>query len=288
MKYLLLSLLLAFVCIAKTQETDQYLFKLRSVNSSFGIQSLANQPYSLEDFKKLAPESSLLKSDFKGFNYFPNLSNTGANFNLHLSFSSQTKDGKTRRLNPELQIGLSYSFLDLGERVYNRNETFRVDTLVSKQTGEEYFIDSSSNEQYDFRYSQKEIYLDIAYLISSNSVQRFKFFGGLGASIGISIDPRTELNYFQFDSTEGGTTSRTTSDQSGGNFKNESYSNKNALLARLYISAGADYRIGNKDFWERCHLFIQTQGIMQYRVTPKLGTHLNTANVSSLGVRFDF
>ena len=99
---------------------------------------------SIADFKSLAPNSEILKKDFTGFDDRSGGMNGITGMNVFQSLQIGLKLPKLK--NAVLRLGVMHmEQSDLLTRSGHRSTSFAYDTLVSTQTGEQYFIDSLRN-----------------------------------------------------------------------------------------------------------------------------------------------
>ncbi|MBK9638995.1 MAG: hypothetical protein IPO63_14795 [Bacteroidetes bacterium] len=103
-----------------------------------------NTLYDFKDFKKMAPESSLLKEDFTGFKSDVN----GELYeNTYVSIQLGFVPGKTRRENgkgsPLIRIGIGYESSDYFDVSLSKESSFRYDTLFNSQGQIVYLRDST-------------------------------------------------------------------------------------------------------------------------------------------------
>jgi hypothetical protein len=151
----------------------------------------------LSDFSLLAPGSDILSKDFSAYQtngyYFsgglmrdnPFLSNS-SNFQsiqLGLSFEKCPKG--------TLRIGISNVHSELLNTAGFKYESYVVDTLISSQTGQMYYVDSTISNYYNGNYSNDQLRLDAAYIFEVNAGKRWAFHAGLGLSIGMSYRSTT-------------------------------------------------------------------------------------------------
>ncbi len=104
---------------------------------------------SVSDFQTLAPQSVLLQQDLSVYHAYPVM-----NFTFPGQSQSLSVGLKMAKLpNATLRLGLMHTnqqnALAIGGSF---TETFRIDTLTSSQTGDQFFIDSFSTHSYNANY----------------------------------------------------------------------------------------------------------------------------------------
>ena len=104
---------------------------------------------SLADFQTLAPGSSILQQDLSAYQTYPQMF-----FNLPgQSQSLSVGLGLGKMPNATLRLGLMHTSQNNALATGGSyTETFRVDTLTSSQSGEQYFVDSFSTHSFNANY----------------------------------------------------------------------------------------------------------------------------------------
>jgi hypothetical protein len=236
---------------------------------------------SLDDFRKLAPQSDMLARDLSSYDqqasgsYF----NGGTLFVASLGLKFKKKDGNDYRANPQLRIGISYFSSTPLTAGLTRTESFVVDTLVSTVTGEVVLQDSVVNESYNMSYIADQLRLDAALIFRTNPEARWSLYGGIGLAAGVSINPRTEVFYSNWNFDE--------EFNSGyGNYESERFNNQTSFGLLAYLPLGLDFRLGkNQEFWKRLHLFYEISPGLNMTFIPELNTATNIAIRNGLGLR---
>lgn len=243
---------------------------------------------SLEDFQRLAPNSTLLQSDFTGFNMGENYMFYGP-FNFGSASYNSLQLGLTFKNEPSLlwRIGISHG--SSGDLSYwaNRSITAPYDTLTSSQTGQQYFTDSTYSENYFMRYSSQQLHLESSVIFRTNPAKRWSLYAGAGLSFGLSYKAETYINYFANSSVSG-----LTSEYSGSqNYqsKTEHFKNKMTTSTSLFVPMGVDFRIGkNREFWKRLHLYYEMKPSVSIISIPELNTFTRVNMINTLGLKIAF
>lgn len=260
--------------------------------SEFHIQHGTNfQPMestSLEDFQRLAPNSTLLQSDFTGFNM-------GNNYMFYRPFSfgsasyNSLQLGLTFKNNPSLLCRIGISHGSTGDISFgaNRNRTAPYDTLTSSQTGEQYVTDSTYLENYFMSYSAQQLRLESSVIFRTNPAKRWSIYAGAGLSFGVSYKAETYINYFAYSTINGINSSYVASE----NYQSasEHFRNKMSTSTSVFVPLGIDFRIGkNREFWKRLHLFYEMKPSITVTSIPELRTSTQVNMINTLGLKITF
>jgi hypothetical protein len=247
---------------------------------------------SVEDFKKLAPNSELLKNDLTGYNqdwyayYYSN-----PMFSILVGFQFNDRQKEKPRPNPLLRLGISYfSGYPLANSFSKETSGF-YDTLTSSQTGKTYVIDSVNREYFSVDYFTNYLRFDGSLIYRTNPEARFSFFTGAGLTAGISFNSETYIyhsNYTWLSAQSSGDlyypAGRYT--QSGG-YSSEHFPNKSHFGFSGYIPLGMDFRLGKKHpFWSNIHLFYELRLGLNVNFIPDLKTVANTNIHNGFGLKF--
>jgi hypothetical protein len=235
---------------------------------------------SLDDFKTLAPNSSILAMDFSQYNPqgFPTYQTPGMNMSSSYSLQLGLQCAKMPKVT--YRVGITH-ITNAG--VLSANgvyfQSFPYDTLTSSQTGEQTFLDSTNTKRYEMNHSNQQIRLDGAMIFRMFPEKRWSIHTGLGASIGMSYRSNTEINYWE-------TSSIPSEYNYGYGVERESYRNKNSLGASLYIPFGVDFGIGKKrEFWMPFHLYVETRPSLNINSINGIGTSFSPGMSSAAGLR---
>ena len=241
---------------------------------------------SIADFQTLAPQSVLLQQDLSAYQTYPQMF-----FNL---------PGQSQSLSVGLGLGkIPHATLRLGLMHTSQNnalatggaytESFRVDTLTSSQSGEQYFVDSFSTHSFNTNYAQEQLRIDASLLFRYNADKRWSFFGGIGANFGLSYNSTTTVHqrvspygdgfvYGMFNDIYMG--SETDHEQ-------EVFENKGGFGFGVYAPLGVDFQVGKKrDFWMPIHLYMELRPGFNVNQIAGLGTSFSAGNFSNVGLRF--
>lgn len=236
---------------------------------------------SIDDFKILAPNSSILAMDFSQYypQGFPTYQTRGMNMSSSYSLQLGLQCAKMPKVTYRVGIThVSNAGTLSAHGAYS--QSFPYDTLTSSQTGEQTFIDSSSSKYYHMNHSNQQIRLDGAMIFRMFPEKRWSIHTGLGASIGMSYQSNTEISYWESYSVSSGNYYYS---QNG---ERESFKNKNSIGASLYIPFGVDFGIGKKrEFWMPFHLYVETRPSLNINSINGIGTSFSPGMSSAVGLR---
>jgi hypothetical protein len=243
---------------------------------------------SLADFQTLAPGSSILQQDLSAYQSSPI-------FNFSLPGQSQSLSvglGLGKMPNATLRLGLMHTSQNNALAIGGSfTETFRIDTLTSSQSGEQYFVDSFSTHSFNANYAQEQLRIDASLLFRYNADKRWSFFGGIGANFGLSYNAATTVHhrvspygdgfgYGMFNDLFMG---------SGANHEQEVFEHKGGFGLGVYAPLGIDFQIGKKrEFWKPMHLYLELRPGFNINQIAGLGTTFSAGNFSNVGLRFQF
>ena len=258
--------------------------------NSGSFMDIDNSKNQLSDFSLLAPGSDILSKDFSAYqtngyyfsgglmrdNSFLSNSSNFQSIQLGLSFAKCPKG--------TLRIGISNVHSELLNTSGFNYEGYVVDTLISSQTGQMYYVDSTISNYYNGNYSNDQLRLDAAYIFEANAGKRWAFHAGLGLSIGMSYRSTTTLlteEYIQpYSGYEG--TSNTQ------NIESESYGNFMVMGGSAYIPLGINFKLGNKrEFWKPFVIYNEFRPTIQLNSIPNNTVKFNVGFGSTLGLRYN-
>ena len=258
--------------------------------NSGSFMDIDNSKNQLSDFSLLAPGSDILSKDFSAYQtngyYFsgglmrdnPFLSNS-SNFQsiqLGLSFAKCPKG--------TLRIGISNVHSELLNTSGFKYEGYVVDTLISSQTGQMYYVDSTISNYYNGNYSNDQLRLDAAYIFEVNAGKRLAFHAGLGLSIGMSYRSTTTLRTEEYIQPYSGYESNANSE----NIESESYGNFMVMGGSAYIPLGINFKLGNKrEFWKPFVIYNEFRPTIQLNSIPNNTVKFNVGFGSTLGLRYN-
>lgn len=255
----------------------------------FGARSSSSTSLTLEDCRALFPDSGLLKGDYSSYAYPTYYFNASSMVNLLWGIRLKQNDGYEQRL----RVGVTFSGLTPTYASFYNENSFAYDTLTSARTGDVTYVDSVYSENLFLNISQKQVGLDVAYLIKSNQNGRWSFYGGAGLEVGAIINVEANIsqssysyysndlgNYYQNDLLYGNNTNNTSEvERLDGGF-----------YAMLYLPVGLDLRLSMKNaFWKKMHLYTEFRPSIQYSNTSLTNQDINLGmGFAVFGIRTDF
>jgi hypothetical protein len=248
----------------------------RELFMSIGTNGLKNPPGTLQNFRKLQPNASIL-FPVTGNNY---QSDERSDYNLFLlgyGFKPKRK-GPTFRL----AFGGGISSYMLAD--FSTGNFSRYDTLTSSRTGQQTYIDSTIFEKYRFEYTARMITIDISAVWHTTNNNKMKFFAGIGGSYG-GARGTTILRYRKYSYIN------TFPRSSFSEISNitETYDQKSQTIYAVYCPFGLDYKLSKtSDFWEKYHIFLEARAQVHYQKIPELGEFIAGRMQLGVGLRVMF
>lgn len=257
--------------------------------SSISIQSSgmimdASFEAQLENFKKLAPESEILKQDLSG--YSKDISfydqQSGA-FGIYVDFPLAWE--MFEFLRPKIRIGLV--FMNYGALNYNMSKTdyFRIDTLTNSG-GERFFVDSTSLHHIEINYSQEQLMVDAGIMFSSNEKSRWCVKGGFTLALGFTHAAGTRIIYDR--------TAEYNLQLPGIVYPNdfykeeETFRNNGSFVGMASIPFILDFRIARKSsFFSRCHLYTEVRPFLYYTSIPEINNQSQSGFGWGIGLSYE-
>lgn len=287
-KYILIASLLLFN-LSFAQKSS---LSFDGISVYTGFSTTISQLSQIDDFKKLAPNSTILQTDFSkaDINYFGEIQNSSSVFNAYANFNLKNKEGNQGVLTPRFRFGIAFMQNAVLQSNYSIEEKYRIDTLISNRTGQSYFVDSVHKQYYDFNYQQNNLLLSVDFLISTNQERRFFVFAGLGVAAGISFQATTNINTYDsyyIDDFQYGYNDRNRLESfERDGYKREAYANKSSYALNFSSPLGLDFRIGNNGFWKNVHLVTELKPLLLVNNVPEVATYISTGFVNNFGFRF--
>jgi hypothetical protein len=294
--FLLASCSLIIVSAAPAQDlSSRPVSKIAIKDFSFQFGGIiASMPASnLDDFRKLAPQSVLLNNELKD-DFAATTENTigYAAFSLAVGIQFANNERTGYRPNPLLRIGVTYfSGTKMQNDLYYNVRT-PADTLVSNQTGQNFYFDSLTQHYYSMEYASQQIHLDGSLIYRTNPNARWSLYTGIGITGGISMNAHTEI--IEFNSSQLAPADLNSCSAYGysygyTNSSVEHFRNKTGFALASYVPMGVDFRIAKKqEFFKRLHLFYEMRPGITLTAIPELRTITQTFFSFNLGLRFQF
>jgi hypothetical protein len=294
MKKLLLFFLVFYSVTAMSQDSSRYRrINPMQISLTKGIFAHQNYHHTLGEIRKLAPGSQLLKNDLQNFSnpYYNSLEPLVA-YSLSLGFRLRTRDGKSLASNPVIRAGFTYiSQLGTYQQYVDKTES-PYDTLVSQQTGQEYYVDSITEKRYYAEYFSDILLLEMSAIWRTKAQKRWAFFGGVGIGAGLSLNANTEIAYtrrawLQTSSKEDFSYPNYTNNNQ--EFELESFRNKTSSFYTVFFPLGIEWRLGKKnEFLRNVYLFYELRPGLSLLNIPETSVYAKTFLHHSIGLRIQF
>ncbi len=247
---------------------------------------------SLADFRSLAPSSVLLanfnESGYSRSDYYSGRTGT---FTAAVGINFKNKETGEYRANPQLRLGMTYENGSMLYTNYWQDTRSPFDTLISQQTGEEFYIDSVFSQSFVADYQAQNLQLDASLIWRTNPAARWSLYGGLGVAGGVGFNAQTRIYYSESSYIQDVPQERylETYNYEDARSEEEVVDAPNHFLLTAYLPLGVDFRIGNtSDFWQRVHLFWEMRPGVQMLFAEDIDTQINPRLQGGLGVRVNF
>jgi hypothetical protein len=264
----------------KLKITDYYLMP--------GFSLSTNNYVTLDEFKRLNPNSELLKNDFTNYTQYPPGSmNLNADIAFKIGFKLNENNSK------QFQLGVLHSTYNNLSTHYSKSDKKRFDTVTSSQPGIIYYLDSVHTTNYSMTYNANVLALTASLIYRTNPEARWSLYAGVGFAAGVSYKSMSTIfmnDYYNIETRKpnGELVANSYSNINNG-YTNEYIRNKPSFQFMLNIPMGVDFRMGKrKEFFKRLHLFYELQPAFQLNVVSKIAPRFCTAGTNTLGLRVTF
>lgn len=193
------------------------------------------------------------------------------------------KEESVVRTNPRVRLGfMHHSFTDRQFHIY-QEDVFRIDTLVSSQTGEETYIDSISRSSMNAEYRTQQLRFDASMVFSTAAHSRFSVYTGIGVTLGLSFNNRTHVNLYE-SLTEQGLVHESVDDHENGTI----YNNQGGASYSCYLPLGIEYLLSEEhELWNSISLLLELRPSMDVIEIPELKTYVEGDVQLLFGFRID-
>lgn len=260
----------------------------------------------LSDWRAMLPGSALLARDLRGFSrgdwqgggywgpgrfgrYGYEASSgdyaTGSGFvGVGLDIARAAAPGT--RFEQRLRIGAGIIGSEDLYGSWSRSLTGRYDTLISQQTGQMIFLDSTWTEGYSAYAYRSRIGVDASYIVRRASASRWSWHAGAGALLGFTHSGRAEVSRYTARYRQSYGSSFSYSERAI--LEEESFRLKSSLFAAAYAVLGLDFRLGRTSpFWSQLHFFAELRPMIQLSSLPGLSARIDSGAQSLFGLRLD-
>ena len=291
--FLIVPVLFIVTALNAQDSVTYHCFNPVQVSISTGLYSQGRLYATFNEFKSLAQGSELLRNDLTGFNTSDySINNSTGAYNFLLGFRLKEKNSNKLKANPVFRLGFTYLQQMSLYKEYHRKETFAYDTLVSSQTGQEYYVDSVSDQNYYLENLSDVLALELSTNWSTRPDKRWSFFGGVGISGGLSLNSVTNISYQRRSKLESGNDGDFNISNSGKGFfesKDEMYTNKANSFYAAFFPVGINWRIGKRsEFLRKAHLFMEFRPGVSVRNIPETRTYARTFMHHAIGIKVNW
>lgn len=255
----------------------------------FGFRTTNAQMSTLEDYRTLFPNSTILEGDFNSYGYPDFTFNTSSMVNVLWGIQLKQNEGFEQRL----RAGVTFSGITPTFGNFYNSSSFAYDTLTSSRTGEVTYLDSIYMENIFINTSQKQVGLDVAYLIKANHNGRWCFYGGVGLEIGALLNVEANISrssYSYYSNDLGYYYPNSIGHEYDDNRQSEVQRLGGGFYTQLYLPVGLDLRLSMRNaFWRRMHLYTELRPSMGYSNSElSIQPVQLSVGYSVFGVRADF
>lgn len=179
----------------------------------------------------------------------------------------------------KLRIGFSAGTCDLSFYDYTANNTvYRIDTLVSSQTGRTTYIDSVDSRSFYFFHNATMLNVHIDYLRAINPQNKLSAYFGAGINLGMSLSNtmKSSYNEYQYVMLPSGFDYGSVSNPFPNNnyrFENDSKNLSVATNARAYSLLGVNYQLSKRaPLLKHTHVFAELKMGVDISAMEELNT----------------
>jgi hypothetical protein len=254
----------------------------------FGFRNTYDKNRNLDDYRTLFPNSELLKGNFNSSypqNYYSN------SFMLNVLWGIQLKQNEG--FEQRLRAGFTFSGITPTYSNYFNSANFAFDTLTSSRTGSVTYVDSVFTENLFINTTQKQVGLDVAYLLRANQNGRWSFYGGVGVEVGALLQVEANISrssYSYYSNDDGNYYSNNLWDEHRNSRQSEVHRLDGGFYGLVYLPVGLDFRFSMiKPFWRRMHLYTELRPSVGYSTSELTSQPVQlSVGYTVLGLRAEF
>ena len=282
-------------CAAAAQYEPDTLKPLPPVCDVFvlpGGQAESMYAVGIEQWRKLAPASELLKTDLSD-HYFNDRGGNGRGpaSAMGLSMSVAVRlggAGRTRRSGAYLRAGFTYQRHDGTDLLLRKETRTPYDSLTSAQTGQVTYVDSLTISRYDLTHTYSDIALDASLIFLKEYPKRWSLYGGAGLKLGMSFSGRVQVIHTVEHRTDPSLVTGTGPQDRDMEATREEFTTDGDLCLALYVPLGVSYRLGKKSaFWRAMNLFYELRPSLDFGGVPELAAGARAGLGQFFGLRVD-
>lgn len=294
MKKVLLVTLIFFSAYVYGQDSIRLgMFNPKQVSLAKGVFAHWSYYNTMEELRQLAPGSQLLNNDLQNFrsSTYSQLEPLDA-YSLSLGFRLRNKENNSLRNNPVLRLGFTY-ISQLGSyRQYSERTETPFDTLISQQTGQEYYVDSVSEKRYYAEYFSDILLIEMSAIWRTKAQKRWAFFGGVGIGAGLSLNANTEIAYTRrswLETSQKEDLYYHNNSHKTEEFELETFRNKTSSFYTVFFPLGVEWRVGKKSgFLRNVYLFYELRPGLSLLNIPETTSYAKTFIHHSIGLRIEW
>ncbi len=261
-------------------------FAVHDVSAMAGFVFQTNTSGTIEDFRKLNPQSTLLNNDFSAYKQ------RGSNAPVIGAGTILVGFRFNEKASPVLRLGVSYWAGNSLVHELNNTEQHTFDTLVSVQTGQTLYLDSSIYHNYTMKYFTESMRFDASLIFRAKLVSILSMYAGIGFTVGYTVNTKTNIDYtfnpytyIRYPDDSYGNYHSTYSSRDENNVK-EKIRNKNELCYSGYIPLGIDLGLGRRrKFLSKVHFFSELRGGLNFQKIPEIGSYTHSFLQLGFGMR---
>lgn len=262
-------------------------FSLSEVFMLGGGSGQASAAGTLENFRKLCPNSPTLMQNFNDYYPYSSYNSSGNGFfTLGIGMRQKKKEN-----GPTIRLGIMYTQGTSIIGGYFKADSYPVDTLVSAQTGKKTYIDSIVRDQYHFRHTSNHVRMELSSVWRTTPRHKMKLYGGIGISGGFSLNSQTTIlrskSSWYSSSPYSYYYGYPYQDTYYGGSVQEVVQNKMQTFAAVFCPFGLDYQLSKKksSFWNKLNLFLEFRAQIGYTKIPEIKTSMQAYMQSGFGLR---
>jgi hypothetical protein len=256
--------------------------KLTEVSISYGIQSDFYDSLNFQDFKSIAPNSTILMKDFSTFEIISNhsISKLDNPFitreqRLLIGFKlSKFKNGLFRIGLNNLKTTNQFSTSAFQSSIIGH------DTVYTSQ-GTPVYIDIYRSKSLYATSNSKKILLDLSYTYSLPEEHQMVMYSGFGLNVGMSYQSKISTSYFEHVGVAGSSSAPSTTVNNHEDLKLKPY-----FSSTIYVPIGLNIKLGKKsDFMKHIHIFGEIRPAISFLNFPSTRTIFLVSGNANLGIK---
>lgn len=273
------------------QEKKQTGFRLTDISVSTGFETYFNRSATDNFLLNQVATSDLIPANLNDYQsgIFDYSSGSGT-FEIMAGFAWRSSEEFGSKIHKRLRLGISYSQPGVMSSSYYLNQEFPFDTLVSSQTGNEFYIDSTYSSNLGMSYDVSSLALNTAFLWTTDDDARVSFYGGVSLGLALSFSSKVSVdrNDFSYLSYEDGYAINYFTDEIQSLSQGQESFRQAASLGFGFSSPiGVDWRIGRQEKnLNELHLFGEVRPGVNFNSIPDYELISQFRSSWHLGLRF--